>query len=308
MRGYKVLLLSALSLFLFSIAVRGSEVGTLNTFVSGTPALAAEVNDNFNQIVLAVDDNHQRIAQLEQQVEDLLAANTALQAALGDLLLLAEYLNVDTSAPAVPVVRLSGVNLQLVNGSGQTNSANGTGNLLIGYDAPRAEGSHQDCSIGVHPDTANFLGSQTACNNVGGLWASNIKTGSHYLIIGDGNNYTAWAGMVVGQTNTSNSPYASVSGGLNNRAVGTYASVTGGAHNLAVGWGASVSGGFTNNARGAHASISGGGFGIASGARSSISGGHTNSATATDAAVSGGASRAAVDPTSWAAGALWQAH
>lgn len=50
---------------LASIAANASELTTPNTFVSGTPALASEVNENFSAIETAVNDNNARINALE---------------------------------------------------------------------------------------------------------------------------------------------------------------------------------------------------------------------------------------------------
>ena len=39
-------------------------------------------------------------------------------------------------------ITLTGVNLQIVNGLGTTNSVNGWGNLIIGYDAARNDNTY----------------------------------------------------------------------------------------------------------------------------------------------------------------------
>ncbi len=41
--------------------LNSTDDNTLNQFVSGTPAVAAEVNDNFDKVADAVNDNHERI-------------------------------------------------------------------------------------------------------------------------------------------------------------------------------------------------------------------------------------------------------
>ena len=63
----------------------------------------------------------------------------------------------------------SAMNVQVVSGSGTTNGiVNGTGNLIIGYNELRSGGG-------------------------------DVRTGSHMLVNGYGNNYTAYGGMVVGE-------------------------------------------------------------------------------------------------------------
>jgi len=63
--GGLVLLVGSLSTPLMA-----SDVTGLTTFVPNTPALAEEVNGNFDSVKSAVDDNHQRITDLEAKVVD----------------------------------------------------------------------------------------------------------------------------------------------------------------------------------------------------------------------------------------------
>ena len=119
------------------------------------------------------------------------------------------------------------MNVQVVSGSGTTTGTpTGTGNLIIGYNELREE--------------------------------DNVRSGSHMLVIGELNNYSSFAGMVVGQYNTASGGFSSVSGGLRNVASAWFASVSGGADNTASSNGASVSGGGANIASSESASVSGG--------------------------------------------------
>ena len=225
----------------------------------------------------------ERVAALERAVATLQAQVTALQNTLtgaSNVLALNPYLTVDT---ATKRVRFTGVNLQLVNGTGETNTRNGLGNLLVGYDLPLTS-YNWFCSDGQYID-------QSSCEGAGETWATSHKTGSHYLVVGDENNYSQYGGVVVGLRNTSNGQYASVSGGSGNSASGGYASVSGGAANTASGHEASVSGGQHNTASGSWASVSGGSGNTASGG---------------SASVSGGASRTASGINDWRAGGLYQ--
>jgi hypothetical protein len=123
------------------------EVAIPNTFQSGTAAVAAEVNDNFSAVETAVNDNDSRIAALEVLVATLqatvssqAAAITTLQSELAAVqpsrvMALDPYLTVDTASdPRGPLVQLAGVNLQVVNGIGSTESINRFGHLIIGSD------------------------------------------------------------------------------------------------------------------------------------------------------------------------------
>src|SRR5262245_15251781 len=88
-------------------------------------------------------------------------------------------------------VTISGANLRIVNGLGATNTINGLGNLIVGYNEHR---SPQIC------------GPVSPCINE--------RTGSHNVIVGRAQNFTSFGGLVVGQLNTISGQWASVSGGL----------------------------------------------------------------------------------------------
>ncbi len=148
-------------------------------------------------------------------------------------------------------IRFTGVNVQIVNGTGQTGQINGLGNLIIGYNNPRTGGPHT-CSLGEHWDN------QTDCQNNGGTWDLNFKTGSHNLIVGDQNAYSSYGGIVAGRYNVINGPFATVTGGTDNIGAGWYSSVSGGIANTASGDHSSISGGYNNTASGNSSSVSGG--------------------------------------------------
>jgi trimeric autotransporter adhesin len=250
-------------------------------------------------------DLQAQINALATRVSALEAQVNTLQTTLANVIALAPYVTVTTDARG-PLARFSGLNMQLVNGDGTTNTVNGLGNLIVGYDTP-------------HPDASD-------------------KSGSHYLIVGDEHNYTAYGGLVVGRRNASTAPwasvtggtwntasgvYSSVSGGEVNTAYGTSSSVSGGAGNRASGGSASISGGSGNTAAGSGASISGGSDSQADGALASVSGGRYNQAGATNASITGGQSnsisagatsgsvsggfgRYVHEPYNWAAGSLFE--
>jgi hypothetical protein len=141
-------------------------------------------------------------------------------------------------------VVITGANLRIVNGLGSTQTANGLGNLIVGYNELRNESSSPD-----------------------------VRTGSHNIVGGSESNFASFGGLVVGLRNGIGGGFASVSGGFNNTASGDFSSISGGGSNAANGDFSSVSGGFNNTASGDGSSISGGGFNIASGVASSVSGG-----------------------------------
>jgi hypothetical protein len=181
-----------------------------------------------------------------------------------------------------PTITFSGVNVQVVSGSGTTNGAvNGLGNLVLGYDE--------------NP-------------------AGRAQTGSHDLILGQRQSFTGYGELVGGYNDAVTGAYATVLG-VNSTASGSYSSVTGGDANAASATGTSVSGGLHNKATASYSSIGGGcsnlaGTGTVSVSSSctntstyphsfaSITGGTGNQATGNDASVSGGSGNTVAGPES----------
>ena len=320
MRGLKIsLLLTSVAFILTAGYALSGEVGNLIQFQPNTTARSSEVNQNFSRIRDAVNDNFSLIQQLQQQVQQLQQQVQQLQQQIQQLqnrLASVEsntVLQLDgkvylTDGPAGTdtVVRFEGVNVQIVNGQGSTDTTNGLGNLIVGYDEERADAdsftARETCSLG------QYWNDQTQCEANNGTWGKNFKTGSHNIIVGGRNAYSAYGGIVSGFLNVINSPYASVPGGINNIASGHYSSVSGGFFNTASGSGSSVSGGssntasgtdssvsggYNNTASGSWSSVSGGSFNTASGIESSVSGGYRNTASGTGSSVSGGSSNTA---------------
>jgi hypothetical protein len=169
-----------------------------------------------------------------------------------------------------PTIQFSGVNLQVIDGSGLETTVNGTGNLILGYD----EGP-------------------------------GAQTGSHNLLLGgSGNSYTSYGGIVSGGfSNKISGPYASILGGAenissgyastitsghSNTATANYSTISGGCSNLAGTGTPTINSGCTTSHPGYFASILGGAGNLASGQNSAISGGEKNTASAIDTSVTGG--------------------
>jgi hypothetical protein len=96
-----------------------------------------------------------------------------------------------------PTIQFSGANVQIVNGEGSTNTINGAGNLIVGYD--------EDPSA---------------------------QTGSHNLVIGPEQRYTSYGSILGGRNNKALGPYDFVTG-IANTAGNEGASVSGGFENTA---------------------------------------------------------------------------
>jgi hypothetical protein len=139
---------------------------------------------------------------------------------------------------------ITGKNVFIQDGSGQTDGGTGLGNLTVGYNPLR---------------------------NSPGL--PDVRTGTHNLIVGTGNNYTSFGGLVVGVFNEISAPYAVVCGGGFNTASGLASTVSGGSGNTASDNSAAVSGGSGNTASGLGSSVSGGSGRSAPGALNWAAGG-----------------------------------
>jgi hypothetical protein len=187
-------------------------------------------------------------------------------------------------------LQFSGINLQVVSGSGATDGAvNGKGNLIVGYNEGSCAASENLC----HTDAD--CGPSDTCT-------TGPKTGSHNLVIGGGNFYSMYAGQVAGFGNTISGPFDSVTGGNRNTANGDFASVSGGAGNTSNSNASWVGGGGFNTASAPGASVSGGVGNIASGDNTSVSGGEDNTASGPGASISGGFGLAQPAGDGWAAG------
>ena len=121
-------------------------------------------------------------------------ANTVLQ--------LNGKLSLDNTDSAYPIARFDAVNVQITNGIGVTNTYNGLGNLIVGYNELRNFPTSDDPLL--------------------------VHTGSHNLVIGSWHRYTGFGGLVAGFSNEISGNSASVSGGSYNTASGDSASVSGG--------------------------------------------------------------------------------
>jgi len=177
-------------------------------------------------------------------------------------------------------IRITGANLQIVNGLGATNgnpldsastndvTVNGLGNLIVGY--------------------------QERCLSLAG--GEDLRTGSHNVVVGTCHSYTSAGGLVVGIANTIAAPFACVSGGFGNTASGLYSSVTGGGLNTASARGCSVTGGGRNTAAIAEDDEEG---------YSTVTGGFSNSALGSYCAVTGGSSNEAEEYYSTVTGGFY---
>lgn len=278
-----------LVLFCITAQLQAGEVNpdNMTTFSAGTTAVASEVNGNFAEQTSQIDDNHERIAQLEQTIVGLQNTINSLQTSLNNIannsvLELDGNLQLVTDTNGYPTVQFTGVNVQVINGV-DDETINGVGNLIVGYNLSDPNSPHI-CSDGKHTNAVN-------CTAVGETWGNNQKNGSHNLVVGHGNSYTNRYGVVFGSTNSINREYATITGGTLNRATGYISSVNGGYGNIASNTQSVVTGGIHNTA---------------SGLQSVVTGGEQNTASGVHSTVSGGLNHGATGPDDWRAGDLFQ--
>ncbi len=166
-----------------------------------------------------------------------------------------------------PTVQFSGVNVQIVNGTGVTSTTNGSGNLVIGY----GETSGESATPGA-------------------------QSGSHDLILGENQTYTSYGDLLAGNDNRVLAPYASITGGETNLVEGYSAMVSGGIGNDAEGRLSSVAGGGENIAHGREAFAAGGTVNSAVGPGSVVLGGRQNTTGGVGSAILGGIEQSAANP------------
>jgi hypothetical protein len=185
-----------------------------------------------------------------------------------------------------PTVVFTGVNVQIVSGTGSTSgTVNGEGNLIIGYaenPSGRAETGSNDLIVGTNNGWTSFGGIVDGNGN--------IDKASFSAAFGANDTAAGYGSFVTGHQNRALGEESAVVGGASNTAAAFYSSVFGGCDGLAgagsflaanCGTGSfeqTVLGGFHNSATGTESSVSGGESNAAQGQLSSILGGNGNTA------------------------------
>ncbi len=218
-----------IALLTHGVAHAADDIAVPHQFNAGQKAVAAQVNENFAALIQVLNAQSARIAQLETALAAL-QKNSALD--------LDGVMSVDSDSYGHRRVLFTGVNVQIVNGADKTDSINGVGNLIVGYNEANASGVEL-CSFGFTTDPDE-------CKDAGFTWGTSFKSGSHNIVGGYGASYANFGGLVVGVNNTITNNYASISGGAANIASAYGGSVSGGASNLAYGNISAVHGGEAN--------------------------------------------------------------
>jgi hypothetical protein len=195
--------------------VRVSEVSmrilTVALILLITVSLYASADSDSGRLAKRVAELEARVAELEEILQFVRVETKVMEGLTG------------------PHWIIEGANVHVRSGAGDTSdrclasapdypnckSLTGLGNLIVGYN--------ERINVRSFP--------------------SELRTGSHSLVVGRFQSYSSFGGFVAGSSNEITAAHASVCGGTDNKASGQFSSVSGGHGNLASGAAASVSGG-----------------------------------------------------------------
>ncbi|WP_316367648.1 hypothetical protein [Candidatus Thiodiazotropha sp. CDECU1] len=158
----------------------------------------------------------ERINKLEARIQEL--ESTVERLSTGGIGRLNDYLTFHDESECV-TARLTGINLQIVNGEGNTQSVNCKGNLILGYNEPHTEGTVE-------------------------------RSGSHNLIIGIRHNYSSYCGIVNGMANNINGEYGTILNGRECYAHASHVTMCGGIDHKGNGSYSTLLSGFDNGGLG----------------------------------------------------------
>lgn len=176
-----------------------------------------------------------------------------------------------------PTITFTGANINIVNGLNQTRSANGLGNLIIGYNEEPLGPVYIPLDVDSRAGSHCLVVGQG--HTFGGSGTYGVTSGC--VVFGEYNRVVGYAESVLGGSENS-AAYGSansVAGGFNNQSIGVDCNILGGASNVATGFEATVSGGIWNSSNVDFASILGGAYNIENSYYSTILGGANNAAT-----------------------------
>ncbi len=178
-----------------------------------TPAHANTADDVVCDTCVNSSDIKNGAITEDKLAQSLLDRIEALEATVNTQQALLDYFSLTSisdpnNTAGYDTIRISGANLQIVNGLESTNTLNGTGNLIVGYNTGVARSSCSDGRYGADaPET---------CKKRGYTYSNIHRSGSHNIVTGSNNNYSQYGGLVAGVKNTINSRFASVTGGGGN--------------------------------------------------------------------------------------------
>jgi hypothetical protein len=164
------------------------------------------------RIIKQIEKLESRIEELESTLEKLSSVGVGK---------LNHYLTFHEENGCI-TARLTGINVQIVNGEGSTKTANCKGNLILGYNEPSSEMSVN-------------------------------RSGSHNLVIGFRHNYTSYCGIVNGESNILGAEYGAILNGSECAANEGHITMCGGYDHKGNGGSSTFLGGFDNGGTGTRA-------------------------------------------------------
>ena len=169
---------------------------------------------------------------------------------------------------------ISGVNLQVVNGTGSTSAVNGLGNFIVGYNESDSltteRGGSHNLVMGRLNQYSSFSGIAHGLRNSVLNDESAVIAGSNNVVSG------ARSAVLGGDQNTASGNKVIAIGGVGNEAKGSVTLAIGGEDNQADGTADIVLGGRDNVAMGGISVLAGGGNNVTSGYKSVLVGGQGN--------------------------------
>jgi hypothetical protein len=289
------------------VDIQLSPAGTVDIYnAHGSVHLLADVVGYYTPAT--IDDLSRRIDELEAAVQAIESTGTsaAVLARLDALEATLDPFSLET-VDGRRTVRISAANLQLVDGTGDTDGTpNGLGNLMIGYAESHAgleRGGSHNVVLGRDNEWSSFGGLVTGRYNrvagedtavIGGRYSDTTGAGAVSIgglgadvsgegAVGVGGTENSLSGVhavaVAGLRNEANGPHSLAAGGWKVEASGDRATVIGGFHNDASGTGAVVAGGDSNTATAAATVAIGGADSSAAGHQSVVVGSQSSVAS-----------------------------
>jgi hypothetical protein len=211
-----------------SVATSAQAVAALNVCVGG-PTTAITVPTKAGKCgspkVLTVLATESDVTTVQNEV-------AALQATLSKVSYHPSGLN------GLPTLEISGANVQIDNGAGQTfNTNNGLGNLFLGYnEGPGSQTGSHNLVLGFNQSFTSYGGVVAGAHNtVSGADAGAFGYGntagpsSNPFVAGAFSTSAGDSSVVFGQGNSADGTVASILGGHNNTAHGLFTTILGGA-------------------------------------------------------------------------------
>lgn len=171
------------------IAVPGLDFAAINprldTLENQTTQIGSTANNNANQLAnqqTSINSLFDQIAAIEIPDIDFSAVNARIDDIESNSVLdLDGYLSLQLDEKGIATALFRGINIQLISSGLSTEQIDGTGNLIIGFNEadPFAIASCSETTIRSELD----------CVEQGYQWEEPSRSGSHNLILGQGNQY-----------------------------------------------------------------------------------------------------------------------